>query len=765
MKKVIALSSVIALLALLIGCPMSGLGTGGRAGVSGASGRGLPSGQMEYQVTGNPLINQKYDFTSDPAATVVHDPDTDQDVLLLVTSSDYADNGGSNFKMDKTYLFGTTEESLSGTIGDPGIWYGPSEPVIREESLPWLKGKTPKRLYAPDIQFVSAFGGKPDRIMIYVPDFVAEKNNGSNDPEGRLRIGMAETESNADSLYGAFTPAQDFFQIKDGAEKVPNAGYAYDPGIFLDEQSGEYFMAYCNTKAECHYSDVGKGIVKGTLGMVKVTNKETMNEGEYLGLITFRNAGDFKDWKGLDLNAMYEEGPDINIMTLPGGERRYYLIFAAKVVEKEDEYIGYATKTEQEFRDSPLKDWNFQGWMFKDLRDKNTKGEPGWTNHSDLVQYKGRTYVFFHKILPGNNARSACCKEIELRDDGKIVGVERNNYDALDPFGAAIGKGFFYIRDDSRDDTKKASIRISYFTNKTGADITDFTVKYYLNVEPNGRTLVVENVRWGNYSWNYELEHIYSKTWAVVLQNGGTFGNGQTLPDISFDLRYKKGETFDKANDFSQPGAAYNTWSSRMGLFAASDNANPRAGDVPYVDASKSKDDSKYLSVRDPNKGGYLFYYLTCLDDDANAGIASQALDTGWTSQEWMFEQAGDWSTDPRYVRIRNLYSNYYMTCNNVVKNNSYFFILSQALNKGWASQVWIREPAKDKYGYVIPERYTLRSCWIPESDKKPLDGKQIFLTTNNIFKDFKLDVYGQPRGYDSGGYPWSTQHWRIQAP
>jgi hypothetical protein len=130
-----------------------------------------------------------------------------------------------------------------------------------------------------------------------------------------------------------------------------------------------------------------------------------------------------------------------------------------------------------------------------------------------------------------------------------------------------------------------------------------------------------------------------------------------------------------------------------------------------------------------------------------------------------MFEQAGDWSTDPRYVRIRNLYSNYYMTCNNVVKNNSYFFILSQALNKGWASQVWIREPAKDKYGYVIPERYTLRSCWIPESDKKPLDGKQIFLTTNNIFKDFKLDVYGQPRGYDSGGYPWSTQHWRIQAP
>jgi hypothetical protein len=761
-KKDLGLIFLVTAALFFAGCSMRSL-IGAKGDIANdAASRDLPA-QREFRVIGNPIIDQNFNFTSDPAATVIVNPATGEETLVLVTSSDYASNGGANFKMDKTYLYTTTDDHLHGSISDPGKWFGPEEPILKEEDFPWLKGQTPKRLYAPDILSVPGYGYNPDRLMIYVPDFIAQANNGSNDPEGKLRIGMAWTNSDSGALYNQFTPMPDFFTIKDGDKPVPNGGYAYDPGIFMDDDTGDFYMVYCDTKAECYYKN-SKTNPFGTLGMVKV-NKDTMNEGTYLGPITFNNPNDFKDYNGLNLNTMYEEGPDINIMTLPNGEKAYYLIFAAKVVADEDEYIGYATKSVDEFRASKTDNWNFQGWLFKD------EGDKGWTNHADFAQYRGRAYVFFHKILPGNTARSACVKEIELRDDRKIVGVERNNYDALDFMGSSIGRGFFYVRDDQPLNKNLTRIHISYLTNKGYDAVTTFTLRYYLNIE-DGENLIIDNVSVKNSPVELEgtsLEHIRSKTWSVNLRFKGMLDRGQSIGDIAFDLHYASGNAFTKSNDFSQPyyynKNAYNLWSDRMGLFTGNGQDVLVCGTVPYVAPADKINDTRILRIDDPN-GTSNPITLTCSTQNANDGIKAQNLNTGWTSQEWYLEPATDKFTNPNYVRIKNLWSNKYMTLNNELQSGYYYKILSQDLNKSWNSQIWYIDQAfsrPTKGGTLIPNRYTLRSMAIPQDGN--LKGQNIFLTLSNSWKEgYFYPVYGQPRGVDnSSGYYWNTQHWMIQ--
>jgi hypothetical protein len=498
--------------------------------------------------------------------------------------------------------------------------------------------------------------------------------------------------------------------------------------------------------------------------MVSV-DKSSMNKGTYLGPITFKDPGDFKDWNGYTLDTMYEEGPDINIMTLPDGTKLYYLIFAAKVMKNEDEYIGYATKTVGEFETSKNLNWNFKGWLFKD------EGDEGWTNHADFVEYRGRAYVFYHKILPGNSARSACVKEIELRDDGKIVGVERNNYDALDFMGSSMGRGFFYIRDDQPLNKNLARIHISYLTNKGYDAATDFTLRYYLDIEA-GENLVVDNVSVKNSPVVFKgtsLEHIRSKTWAVNLRFEGMLGRGQSIGDIAFDLRYASGNAFTKSNDFSQPyyynKNAYNLWSDRMGLFTGSGQDALVCGTVPYVAPADKANDTRILRIDDPN-GSSNPITLTCSTQNANEGIKAQNLNTGWTSQEWYLKPATDKFTNPNYVRIKNLWSDKYMTLNNELQSGNYYKILSQDLNNSWNSQIWYIDQAfsrPTKGGTLVPNRYTLRSMMIPQDGN--LKGQNIFLTLSNSWKEnYFYPVYGQPRGLDTAsGYYWNTQHWMIQ--
>ncbi len=305
------------------------------------------------------------------------------------------------------------------------------------------------------------------------------------------------------------------------------------------------------------------------------------------------------------------EGPDINIMQTPNGTPYYYLVFAAKVEtgNNDTEYIGYAIATPDQFKANPAGCWTFEGWIFKNMLD-------GWTDHSDLVNYNGKYYIFYHEVFkPAGGScgsRQVCVKEIEIKNDGRIVGVYPNNLDSIDGHTRSFNKGFVWMRDDSITDSKKSSIFLSYFANKTGSSLgTSFNFQYYVNIEA-GKNLVVDN---NNQNFSYYLKHLGNNLWAVMFNYTGTtpFDNGMTLPDIKFNLRYDDGSTFNKSDDFSQPISNYNTYTTRIPLF----NGNNQlvSGEMPDI----PQNSYSYLRTDYTDNNQKSYSYLTCMSQDANS--------------------------------------------------------------------------------------------------------------------------------------------------
>jgi hypothetical protein len=687
-----------------------------------------------YEITGNPLFtkanagNEPFHFTGDPAVCVAKQGN--EDILMMLTSCDELNRGSVNYKMHNTYLYMTNSNFISDN--NKWIWHGPGNFILQEDDFAW--SAQANRFYAPDIQYDQT----SNRIYVYVATW-----NKQNDQ----RITVSYTDTSSSSLYNLPLNNQtnDPFVI-DGKKynlTVPYGGYSYDPGVFYDDPIYEpgyngkygpgYYMSYCNTKAD----DWREKKKTNALGLVKMNN---MSGGDYLGYIKIK-CDQNSDYKP-DLSTYYMEGPDLNIMTTKNGKTLYYLIFAAKMDWNNTvEYIGYATATPKEFRDNPLECWQFQGWIFKDIERDGSIYED-WTNHADLVQYYDKYYVFFHKRTSDqqsdSGSRQMCIKEIELNDDGKIVGVEPNNFDTLDGNTKSISKGFVDIRDEGSTEGNITKPRISSLKNITDNPISGFKAFYYFDIEP-GKNVVVDKYYLSNC--DLTLQHIGSKTWAIVMNYSGniTLNPGESLSNSDvFGIHYSDWSTFNKTNDFSQPVANYNTWTTRMALKDYNDNL--LCGEIPKVKADTTKYISSQWTTYDNKQS-----YLTCTTQNANDGINCQFLDTGLTRQEWFIYDVGNVENG---VRVKNLSSGYYMTCNNdKLQNNQYYWLLSQKLNESWDSQIWIKE----YQGYGI---YKLRCRW--KATTGPLAGKDLYLSLTNTGD--KKDVYVQP----DGGKDYPRIFWRI---
>ncbi len=88
-------------------------------------------------------------------------------------------------------------------------------------------------------------------------------------------------------------------------------------------------------------------------------------------------------------------------------ESLYYLVYAG--MDGRSEKISYATS------DSPTGPWNRRG----DIMEAGST----FTNHAGVVDYKGRSYFFYHNsALPGGNdfKRSVCVEEFTYGADGSI---------------------------------------------------------------------------------------------------------------------------------------------------------------------------------------------------------------------------------------------------------------------------------------------------------------------------------------------------------
>jgi hypothetical protein len=206
------------------------------------------------------------------------------------------------------------------------------------------------------------------KFYYYLP--VNQKNGGN-------AIGVAVS----DSPTGPF---------KDALGKPLLVGYGYiDPTVFIDDD-GQAYLYWGNPN----------------LWHVKL-NEDMISYDQNLGIVK----EDLKDEnfgyraKKIDnRTAAYEEGP-----WLYKRNNLYYLLYPAGGVP---EHLAYSTAK------------SVTGpWTYGDTIMHVIKKGGAFTNHPGLIDFKGKTYLFYHNgALPGGGGfkRSVCIEPIEFNADGSI---------------------------------------------------------------------------------------------------------------------------------------------------------------------------------------------------------------------------------------------------------------------------------------------------------------------------------------------------------
>jgi len=727
---------------------------------------------LPFATNSNPIFNvaNLNHFSSDPSIIQVKDS-YGNNVLAMISSHDLEKNVdptislSDNWPMNGTYLYGT----FGSIVGDPTVTWFDHGPVLQEFNDPalqvpffsWTKSGA-KLMFAPDIQEFAADASNPQRqLWLYVPDV---------DTSSTRRIGMAHANI-TNGLFDGFAAEASPFTIT-GA---PNNGYAFDPGVFLDDAPGQNktYMVYANNF-----------LGPRNLGMVAINADR--KSGTYLGNIGFTGA--LKGYSGLNT---YMEGPDIFKLTTPSGNAHYYMVFAANV-ENHDQnndtgYIGYAMCSPAEFAptltspSNPASCWKFKGWIFGNQF-------TGRSNHPSLIQLHDPNpyladhyYIFFHRVMPGfdqttsSRSRQICAKEFEIRDnpgaadDGEIIGVTRPTdankevrtmYGTLDDKSRSIAKGFIDTEDDDIGSSADSVITVSSFRNITKNTLysPNFQLYYYVNVEP-GQNLHADAINSAaNYPFKLSLpsiKHVSLNTWAVALDYvGGSMSPATDLPGVNaqFALHYDTPSvlcstlsyiintlvpgycwTFDKSNDFSQPAGNYPTFTTRVAM-VNSNNNQLLAGEMPDMYDT-------YTSIRSVHKDKNNQYtYLTPSTANQDDAVNNQYLKYGWDQQQWIVEPVTNFNglnavipvaDRPNAVRLKNKWNSFYLTCNDVKQigtdGQPYFFLLQQELRWNWETQIWIKDDAGN--GAV---RY--RSAWVKDSSAP------LFLAIN--YGNFKFPLY-----------------------
>lgn len=204
------------------------------------------------------------------------------------------------------------------------------------------------------------------KFYFYVP--ITDRN-------GRNAIGVAV----ANSPYGPFVDPIGKPLIQDKMDDI-------DPTVFIDDD-GQAYLLWGNPV--CYYVKLNEDMVSYS-GAIQ----QFPNTIESFGKRT-------KDDPRRPTT--YEEGP-----WLYKRDKLYYLFFAGGPIS---EHIGYSTGP------SALGPWTYRGVVMP------TQGR-SFTNHPGVVDFKGKTYFFYHNgALPGGGGftRSVCVEELKFNKDGSVV--------------------------------------------------------------------------------------------------------------------------------------------------------------------------------------------------------------------------------------------------------------------------------------------------------------------------------------------------------
>jgi len=210
------------------------------------------------------------------------------------------------------------------------------------------------------------------KFYYYLP--VNQKNGGN-------AIGVAVS----DSPTGPF---------KDALGKPLLTGYGYiDPTVFIDDD-GQAYLYWGNPN----------------LWHVKL-NDDMISYDQELGIVKEdlkdENFG-YRSKKIDNRTASYEEGP-----WLFKRKSLYYLLYPAGGVP---EHLAYSTAK------SVTGPWKYGDTIMHVIKEKGA-----FTNHPGYIEYKGKSYLFYHNgALPdgGGFKRSVCIEPFEFNADGTIPLIE-----------------------------------------------------------------------------------------------------------------------------------------------------------------------------------------------------------------------------------------------------------------------------------------------------------------------------------------------------
>lgn len=217
---------------------------------------------------------------------------------------------------------------------------------------------------------------------------------------GTMAIGVAV----GDSPTGPFKDAL--------GKPLADGSWDYiDPTVFIDDD-GQAYLYWGNP--ELYYVKLNPDMIsfEGDIQKIEQT-PESFGEPKFVPMEADKK-----------YRSTYTEGP-----WFYKRGKKYYMIYAAGGIP---ENISYSTS------DKPTGPWRYQGVIMP-----QTDWTNSFTNHSGIIDYKGKSYFFYHTgRLPGGGgfARSIAVEPFEYNSDGSIptvrpseVGAEAIAY--FEPFG------------------------------------------------------------------------------------------------------------------------------------------------------------------------------------------------------------------------------------------------------------------------------------------------------------------------------------------
>lgn len=268
---------------------------------------------------------------------------------------------------DKLYLYTSHDE-------DDSTWFTMNDWKLysTDDMVNWTEHPTPLSFktfeWARGDAWAAQCIERDGKFYMYVP---------VTDRKGESAIGVAV----ADSPYGPFYDPL-------GTSLVQADFGNIDPTVFIDDD-GQAYLYWGNPN--CFYVKLNKDMIsyEGGIHAVPMTP-------ESFG----RREGNPKR------ATLYEEAP-----WLYRRKGVYYLFYAGGPIP---EHLAYATS------DSPEGPWKYGGTVM-------AKEGGSFTNHPGIVDFRGKTYLFYHDAsLPGGSGftRSVCVREMDFGRDGKVNPVK-----------------------------------------------------------------------------------------------------------------------------------------------------------------------------------------------------------------------------------------------------------------------------------------------------------------------------------------------------